>query len=68
MSAQGIIVILLSIIGFLIVSWFGIAAMWIKDKLANHEERIDALEDINEKSFHQSEEILRIVRGLSNVG
>ncbi len=68
MSTQGIIVILLSIIGFLIVSWIGIAAMWIKDKLADHEGRIDALEDLNEKSFQQNGEILEIVRGLGGVG
>lgn len=68
MSTQGIIVILLSVIGFLIVSWFGIAAMFIKDKLTNHEDRIGALEEVNEKSFKQSTEMLDILRGLRNVG
>ena len=67
MSAQGIIVILLSIIGFLIVSWIGLAAMWIKDKLEDHEERIDALEELNEKTFSQNGEILEIVQGLRDV-
>ena len=68
MSTQGIIVILLAVIGFLIVSWVGIAAMWIKDKLRDHDERIDALEEINDQTFKQNAEILDIVKGLKNVG
>ena len=68
MSAQGIIVILLSIIGFLIVSWVGVAALWIKDKLANHEDRLNSLEDLNERTFTQNSEILDVLKGMRDVG
>jgi len=68
MSTQGIIVILLSVIGFLIVSWIGIAATFIKDKLGKHDERLDSLEEWREDSLNQNKEMLDILRGLKDVG
>ncbi len=75
MSTQGIIVILLSAIGFLVASWIGIASMWVKDKFANHEQvldqhddRIIELENRNELADDQREEMLTILRKLPNVG
>ena len=68
MSAQGTIVILLSIIGFLTVSWIGVAAMWVKDRLANHEDRLNSLEDLNEKTFSQNSEILDVLKEMRDVG
>lgn len=69
MSTQGIIVILLSAIGFLIVAWVGVASMWVKDKFLDHGERLDQhddrlieLEKNNEVAIDQREEMLTILR------
>lgn len=64
MSAQGIIVVLLSVIGFLIVSWIGIAAIFIKDKISNHDERITALESFKETQLEIQSETLELVKEL----
>jgi len=69
MSTSGIIAILLTVIGILIVSWVGIASMWIKDKFTDHEvilddhdDRIIELESNNQKANGQREEMLDILR------
>jgi len=56
-------------IGFLTVSWVGVASMWVKDKFSDHGERLDQhddrimeLEQNNEKANGQREEMLDILR------
>jgi len=62
MSTQGVIAILLTVIGFLVVAWVGIASMWIKDRFKDHEERIVELENSNGQAHDDRQEILGLLR------
>ncbi len=75
MSAQGIITILLTVIGFLVVAWFGIVSMYVREKFGKidetfdmHDERIQVLEVNRIEEQVDREEMLDILRGLKSVG
>jgi len=68
-SAQGVIAILLTVIGFLVVSWVGVASMWVRDKFADHgelldqhDDRLSELESNHAEAHGQRKEILQILR------
>jgi len=75
MSDQGIIAILLTVVGFLIVSWFAVVWFYLKERFRKvdesfkmHGARIQVLEmNRIEEQVHR-EEILDILRGIKNVG
>ena len=75
MTTDGIIAILLAVIGFLVISWIGIASMWVREKISDHAQRIDEHDDrimILEKAAIQEQsdrrEMLSILRNMRNAG
>jgi len=75
MSTQGIISILLTVVGFLFMAWIGVVWMYVMEKFGKldknidlHDERIQVLEINRIEEQVDREEILDILRGLKSVG